>query len=41
MESVVFNSFLTYKGFGPLDMNVQLFPDDEYSTLNVTISLQV
>nr|MDE5553538.1 hypothetical protein [Malacoplasma sp.] len=39
-ESVVFNSFLTYKGFNPLDMNVQLFPDDELGTLNVNITLQ-
>ena len=39
-ESSVFNSFLSYKGFNPLDMNVQLQPDDENGILNITISLQ-
>ncbi len=39
-ESSVFNSFLSYKGFNPLNMNIQLQPDDENGILNVTILLQ-
>ena len=39
-DSYIFNNFLTYSGFNPLDLSIQLLPDDENGILNVNISLQ-
>nr|MDE5553459.1 hypothetical protein [Malacoplasma sp.] len=39
VDSQIFSNFITYKGFNPLDMNINLFPDDENGTLNVQIIL--
>ncbi len=39
-DSYVFSNFLTYSGFNPLDLSIQLLPDDENGILNVNIMLQ-
>ena len=39
-DSFVFGNFLNYSGFNPLDLNIQLQPDDDSGTLNVTVFLQ-
>ena len=39
-DSSIFGSFLNYNGFNPLDINIQLQPDDESGTLNVVALLQ-
>ena len=40
MKSEIFSKFVNYRGFNPLDMDVQLFPDDFLGTLKVQIILK-